>query len=112
MDSRIAAWLLLGISVVSEVAGTVALRQSDGFARLTPAVIAGSCYVLAVWLMSVSMKQLEMGLTYAIWAGSGTALTALVGIIVFGESANFPKLVGLAFVVAGLALMGLGSGRA
>ena len=111
MDSRFFAWLLLGISVVSEVAGTVALRQSDGFARLAPALIAGSCYVLAVWLMSISMKQLEMGLTYAVWAGSGTALTALVGIVVFGESTNFPKLAGLAFIVAGLALMGIGSGR-
>jgi small multidrug resistance pump len=112
MESRLAAWVLLGISVASEVVGTIALKQSDGFARLTPAILAGTCYVLAVWLMSVSMKQLEMGITYAVWAGSGTALTALVGIAVFGESTNTPKLAGLAFVVAGLALMGLGSGRA
>jgi small multidrug resistance pump len=112
MESRLAAWVLLGISVASEVVGTIALKQSDGFARLTPALFAGVCYVLAVWLMSVSMKQLEMGITYAVWAGSGTALTALVGIAVFGESTNLPKLAGLAFVVAGLALMGVGSGRA
>jgi small multidrug resistance pump len=112
MESRLAAWVLLGISVASEVVGTIALKQSDGFARLAPALLAGACYVLAVWLMSVSMKQLEMGVTYAVWAGSGTALTALLGIAVFDESTNLPKLAGLAFVVAGLALMGLGSGRA
>lgn len=107
MHSHSIAWLLLGCSVVSEVAGTVALRHSDGFGRPIPAVAAGSCYLLAVWLMSLAMRQLEMGLTYAIWAGSGTALTALAGIILYAEPASSFKLGGLALIVAGVVMLNL-----
>lgn len=109
MNSIFAAWLLLAISIVSEVVGTVALKQSNGFAKFVPAVCAGFCYVLAVWLMSVSMKQLEMGITYAVWAGGGAALTALVGIVIYDESANLFKLIGVALVVVAVVVLNLGS---
>lgn len=104
------AWLLLGASVVSEVVGTVALKHSDGFARLVPAAAAGFFYVIAVWLMSVSMKQIGMGVTYAVWAGCGTAITALVGITLYGEPASAFKLAGVSLVIIGVVLLNLGAG--
>ncbi len=107
MNSNFIAWLLLGASVVSEVAGTIALKHSNGFTRLFPAVLAASCYVLAVWLMSIAMKQLEMGLTYAVWAASGIAVTAIVGIVVYGEPATTFTLAGLGLVVGGVVLLAL-----
>jgi len=61
LEAKSLAWLWLAASVISEVAGTVALRQSDGFSRVVPAVIAGACYVLAVWWMSLAMKHIGMG---------------------------------------------------
>jgi small multidrug resistance pump len=109
MNSSAFAWFLLGISVISEVAGTVALKHSDGFSRFAPAVAAGFFYVVAVWLMSISMKQLEMGITYAVWAGCGTAITALAGIAIYGESASSFKLAGLSLVIIGIVLLNLGA---
>jgi small multidrug resistance pump len=100
-------WSLLGLSIVSEVIGTVSLRHSDGFAKPLAAVIAGACYVLAVWLMAIVMRQLEMGLTYAVWAAGGTTLTAVLGMAVYGESASVLKLAGLGLVVAGVVLLNL-----
>lgn len=107
MNAHLVAWLVLAASVVSEVIGTVALKQSHGFTRLLPALLAGSCYVLAVWLMAVAMRQLEMGITYAVWAACGTAATALIGIAYYGEQASVSKLAGLAFIVVGVALLNL-----
>ncbi|OOG83449.1 hypothetical protein B0E41_13100 [Hydrogenophaga sp. A37] len=103
------AWVVLSASVVSEVAGTVALRYSSGFTKLLPTALAGFCYVVAIWLMAVAMRQLEMGLTYAVWAASGTAAIALVGIAFYGEPTSALKLVGLSLVVLGVVLLNLGA---
>ncbi len=105
MNPSVVAWLLLGASALVEVAGTVALKRSDGFVRLLPSALAGCCFVLAVWLMSVAMRRLEMGVAYAAWAGGSAVITALVGISLDGESGSAWKLAGLALVVAGIVVL-------
>jgi small multidrug resistance pump len=107
MSSHLLAWAVLAASVVSEVAGTVALKRSQGFTRLAPAAMAGTCYVLAVWLMAVAMRQLAMGITYAVWAACGTAATALIGVAFYSERLSAVQLLGLAFIVAGVVLLSL-----
>lgn len=105
MKLQTLSWLVLAASVVSEVLGTIALKHSGGFTRILPATAAASCYLLAVWLMAVAMEHLEMGVTYAVWAASGTAITAVVGILLYGEGVSAPKLAGLALVVGGVVLL-------
>ena len=107
MNPSLSAWLLVAISVVAEVVGTVALKYSDGFSRLLPSGAAAACYALAIWLMAVAMRQLDMGITYAVWAASGTAATALVGIAFFGEHMSSVKALGLVCVVAGVVMLAL-----
>lgn len=107
LEAKSLAWLWLAASVLSEVAGTVALRQSEGFSRVVPAVVAGACYVLAVWWMSLAMKHIGMGVTYAVWAGSGLGLTALLGAALFDEPLSGLRLAGLALVVAGVVTLSL-----
>lgn len=107
MHSQTLAWLLLAASIAAEVAGTLALRYADGFTRLLPSLAVGALYALAVWLMSVSVRQLEMGLAYAVWAGVGTALTAMVGMLWFGEAFHVARLMGLAFIVLGVVCLNL-----
>lgn len=109
MDTTFLAWLLLAASIAAEVCGNIALRHCDGFTRLLPAAAAGGCFVLAVWLMSLALRRLDMGLTYAVWAGCGTAITAAVGMAAYGEPASGPRLAGLACVVIGVAVLALGS---
>jgi small multidrug resistance pump len=101
------AWLVLAASVLAEVAGTMALRYSDGFTRLLPSLITGLSYAAAIWLMAVSVRHLEVGLSYAVWAGSGTALTALLGIVLFGESASLIRLSGLGLIISGIVVLSL-----
>ncbi|WP_080409287.1 DMT family transporter [Burkholderia ubonensis] len=107
--SSVFPWLLVAASVAAEVAGTVGLRYADGFTRLLPSLAVVLLYGLAIWLMSLAVRRLEVGLTYALWAGCGTALTALVGILFFNESANLLRLLGFTFIVIGVATLNLGS---
>lgn len=111
MNTNLSAWLLVAASVVAEVVGTVALKHSDGFTRFTSSSSAAACYALAIWLMAVAMRHLDMGVTYAVWAASGTAATALVGIAFFGEQMGGIKAIGLACVVAGVVMLNLGGQR-
>ena len=109
MSNTVIAWLLLAASIVSEVIGTIALKHSHGFAKLLPTLGAASCFLLAIWLMSLSLKHIEMGITYAVWAGSATAILALVGIALYGESISMFKLIGMVMLIGGVIVLNLDS---
>ncbi len=106
MDKTLPAWLLLAASIAAEVIGNLALRRADGFSRLLPGAAALGCFALAVWLMSLVLRRLEMGLTYAVWAGCGIAGTALLGILLHGEAASVARMAGLTLIVAGVVVLG------
>jgi small multidrug resistance pump len=99
--------VLLAIAIVVEVTATLALRASEGFTKLVPSVIVvvgyGTCFVL----ISLVMKRFEVGFTYAVWSGVGTALIAIVGMVALGESATLIKGVSLALIVLGVAGLNL-----
>ena len=107
MRSHALAWLLLAASIAAEVVGNIALRYAESFTRLLPSVSVCALYALAIWLMSVSIRTLEVGLAYAVWAGIGTALTAVVGMLWFGESFHLTRLLGITFIVLGVVCLNL-----
>ena len=98
-------WLILCLSITLEVCGTVCLKLSHGMSRPLPILGVVLFYLSAIALMSTSLKSLEIGIVYAIWAAAGTALIAIIGIVFFGESIASEKIVGLAFVIAGVVLL-------
>lgn len=107
MGQQTLSWVLLSASVAAEVAGTIALRYADGFTRLIPSVVVGASYGAAIWLMSLAVKALEIGLAYAVWAGAGTALTAAIGTLWFGESITFLRMIGVVMIVVGVVMLNL-----
>lgn len=111
MNPSLSAWLLIAASVIAEVVGTVALKHSDGFSKLVPSGASAACYALAIWLMAVAMRHLDMGITYAVWAASGIAITAVVGITFYGEQLGGIKALGLVCVVGGVVMLNLGDHR-
>ena len=98
-------WLILCLSIALEVCGTVCLKLSHGMSRPLPILGVVLFYLSAFALMSTSLKSLEIGIVYAIWAAAGTALIAIIGIVFFGESIASGKIMGLAFVIAGVVLL-------
>jgi multidrug transporter EmrE-like cation transporter len=94
--------LLLSFAIVTEVAGTVALRYSDGFTRPLPSALVVLGYGISFWLLALVLKELSVGTTYAVWSAAGTALIAVVGVFAFGEPATALKLASLALIILGV----------
>ena len=96
------AWLYLAAAIASEVVGTVLLRFTDGFTRPAPSILVVLTYAGSLWLTALALRQLEISLAYAVWAGVGTAAVAVIGITVFGESVNALKLASIVVVIGGV----------
>jgi small multidrug resistance pump len=103
--------VLLALAISVEVAATISLRYSDGFTRPLPSLIVVVGYATSFWLLSLILRELSVGTTYAIWAGAGTAAVALIGMLVLGEPATALKLASIALIVAGVIGLNLAGGH-
>jgi multidrug transporter EmrE-like cation transporter len=101
-------YLLLALSVTTEVFGDSMMKLSEGFKRKIPIIGVVVGYAISFYLMSRIMLELPLGLTYALWTGLGIALTAIVGIVFWREGCNLKKLLGLAAIIAGVVVLELG----
>jgi quaternary ammonium compound-resistance protein SugE len=95
-------WLVLVLAGLFEVGWAVGLKYTEGFTRLWPTVGTVAAMVVSLGLLGVAMKSLPVGTAYAVWVGVGAVGTAILGIVLLGESANAGRLVSLALIVAGI----------
>jgi multidrug transporter EmrE-like cation transporter len=93
---------MLIIAITSEVAGTIALRESEGFSRPLPSAIVVVGYLVSFWMLALVLKAMPVGLTYAVWAAVGTAAVATIGMVAYGEGAGALKLLSLGLIIAGV----------
>ncbi len=100
-------WLWLILAITFETVGTTALKASDGFTRLWPSVVTLTCFVTALFLLSLVLRTLPVGVTYAIWSGVGIVMIAMIGWIVFGQRLDAPAIIGMGLIVAGIVIMQL-----
>ena len=100
-------WVLLGAAIATEVAGTLALRASDGLSRLVPSIIVAVGYLASFGLLAIVLKSLPVGIVYAIWAAVGVALVAIFGKIIFNDPVPPLAMFGMVLIVAGVALVSL-----
>lgn len=98
-------WLYLSIAIVAEVFGTSFLKSAEGFTRLWPSLAVAISYAIAFLFLGLALKTLPVGIAYAIWAGVGVALIALVGYAFFGQALDPPAILGMALIVAGVVVI-------
>jgi small multidrug resistance pump len=96
------AWLALALSIILEVAGTTSMKFSDGFTRIVPTALIFICYGVSFYFFTLALKKIDLSTAYAVWAGSGTALVALIGIFWFQDSVTTLKLVSLGLIIIGV----------
>jgi small multidrug resistance pump len=101
------SFILLSLAILSEVIGTTALRASEGFTKPLPSIIVVLGYGAAFYLVSLTLKQIPLGTTYAIWSGVGTALTAIIGVVLWRERLEFWSICGIGLIIAGVVLLNL-----
>lgn len=99
------AWWYLGLAIVSEVFGTSFLKESEGFSKPVPTVLSLGGYLLALLALSHAVKDIELGIAYAIWAGVGTALIVLVGWLVLHQTIDWAAIVGVGMIVGGVVVI-------
>ena len=95
-------WLILVVAGLFEVGWAIGLKYSDGFTRLWPSVATGLCMLISVLLLGIAMKTLPVGTAYAVWVGIGAVGTAILGIVLLGDTANAGRIASLALIVAGV----------
>jgi small multidrug resistance pump len=102
------SWALLAAAIAAEVIGTLALRSSDGFGQPLPTAAAVTAYIVAFYLLAQVLRELPVGLVYAIWAGAGTAIVAVLGVVLYGETATAVRALSIALIIVGLIGLNLG----
>ncbi|MDW8479197.1 MAG: multidrug efflux SMR transporter [Xanthomonadales bacterium] len=103
------AWLLLAAAILAEVVATSALKAADGFRHPLPTALSLGGYLVAFWCLSLALRSIPVGVAYAVWSGVGIALISLVGWWLYGQRLDTAALAGIALIVAGVAVLGLGS---
>lgn len=101
------AWLSLGLAILAEVIATSALKASSGFSQLLPSVIVVIGYGVAFYCLSLTLRQIPLGVAYAVWSGAGTALIALIGVVVYRQKLDPAAVLGICLIVAGVLVLNL-----
>lgn len=100
-------WLWLRLAIVAEIVATTSLRYSNGFSNFVPSLFTAVGYVIAFAMLSQALRTIDLGIAYAVWAGVGTAIIAIIGILVFGEPGNIAKTLGITMIIGGVVLVNL-----
>ncbi|NWJ98439.1 MAG: multidrug efflux SMR transporter [Chloroflexi bacterium] len=103
-------FIYLALAILFEVAGTTALKLSEGFTKLFPSILMVVLYVVSFGLLSLTLKKMDVGVAYAIWAAVGTALIALIGVIWFNEPLTLLKIAAIGFIIIGVVMLNLAGG--
>ncbi|WP_206022730.1 DMT family transporter [Billgrantia bachuensis] len=101
------AFVYLALAIVAEVVATSALKATDGFTRLVPSLVVVVGYTIAFFMLSLVLRTIPVGIAYAIWAGLGIVLVALVGVVVYGQRPDLPAVLGIGLIIAGVVVIQL-----
>ena len=96
------AWIMLGAAGLFEIVWAIGLKYADGFTKPVPSAITITAMVISMWLLAQAARDLPIGTAYAIWTGIGAVGAAILGIMLFQESANLVRLGCIALIVVGI----------
>lgn len=100
-------YIHLIIAVIAETIGTTALQASSQFTKLVPSLVVVVAYGTSFYFLGLTLKVMPVGIVYAIWSGLGILLIAAIGYLVFRQSLDLPAVIGLALIIAGIAVINL-----
>ena len=100
-------YVILLIAIIAEIIAANALKSSNQFTRLWPTVLSLSCYCVSLFLLTLVLRQLPLGITYAIWSGVGIVFVALIGVLYHNEVLDLPAIIGMGLIIAGVVIINL-----
>ena len=96
------AYAYLLIAILSEVLATSMLKASDGFTKLIPSIVTFIGYSVSFYFLSMVLKYIPIGISYAIWSGLGIVLISIVGLLVFKQELDLPGIFGMVLIISGV----------
>ncbi|MBK8455107.1 MAG: multidrug efflux SMR transporter [Thiofilum sp.] len=101
------SYFYLALAIVAEVIATSSLKATEEFTKPLPTVLMVVGYMLAFYFMTLAMRTIPLGVTYAIWSGLGIVLISTVGVFLYNEKLDLPALIGMGLIIAGVVVMKL-----
>ena len=102
-------YIYLLIAIVCEVIATTALKSTNGFSKIIPSIIVVIGYSLSFYFLSLVLKFIPLGITYAIWSGIGIALISITGYYMYNQKLDYPAIIGIIFIIIGVVIIQLNS---
>jgi small multidrug resistance pump len=96
------SWISLLAAILFEVAGTTSMKLSQGFSRLLPSILIFVFYAGSFAVLTLALRKIDVSVAYAVWSGVGTALIALIGMLVFQEVFTWTRAVSLLLIITGV----------
>ena len=101
------SYLYLALAIAAEVAGTSLLKATEEFTKLVPTTFLIIFYAMSFWLMTLALRDLPLGVVYAVWSGLGIVLVAIIGALVYKEIPDLGSIIGMALIISGGVVMHL-----
>jgi small multidrug resistance pump len=95
-------WFYLAVAILGEVAATSALKSAEGFTRPGPSVMVVLGYVVAFYFLSLTLKAIPLGVSYAIWSAVGIVLVSAIAWFLYGQRLDLAAMIGIGLIVAGV----------
>ncbi len=101
------SYVYLAIAIIAEVIATSSLKASAEFSRLWPSLLVVLGYATAFYCMTLALRAIPLGITYAIWSGLGIVRITLVGVVVYDEKLDLPAAIGMGLIITGVVVINL-----
>ncbi|HWL27473.1 MAG TPA: multidrug efflux SMR transporter [Burkholderiaceae bacterium] len=99
------SWLYLTVAIIAEVIATTALKASEGFSRLYPALVTTAGYAIAFYCLALTLRTIPVGIAYAVWSGAGIVAISVIGYFMFKQTLDAAALIGIGLIVAGVVVL-------
>ena len=100
-------YLYFTISIILEVIATSSMKALDGFNKPIPLILVVLGYPISLFLLSLVVKTVPVGVAYAIWSGMGIVLVSIAAFFIYQQKLDMPAIVGMSMIVGGVAIMQL-----
>ena len=96
------SWVYLSGAIVFEVSGTTCMKLSEGFHHVVPTILMVPLYMLCFGCLTMAIRKIDVSVAYAVWAGIGTTLITMVGILWFKDPATLMKIGSIVLIIIGV----------
>jgi len=101
------SYIYLTIAILTEVIATSALRATAEFTKFWPSLLVITGYALSFYFLTLTLRTIPMGITYAVWSGIGIVFITIAGVVFYKQTPDLPAVIGMALIISGVIVIHL-----